>query len=93
MVPNRQIVKRILKLYEKAKNSPNNIYFKELCRLAEKAGFQQRKQQSGTSHRIYTHPKLRKEKPLSFQSDGGKAKPYQVRQLLDLIDAYGLLEE
>jgi len=30
---------------------------------------------------------------LNFQNVGGKAKPYQVRQLIKVIKKYNLLEE
>ena len=82
---------RLRRLYEKAKNTPNNLTLRELCALAEGVGFEHRKKKSGTSHRIYKHPNIKK--TLNFQSDRGKAKFYQVNQLLNIIDEYGLLEE
>jgi len=30
---------------------------------------------------------------LNFQNVGGKAKPYQVKQLIKIIEKYNLLEE
>jgi hypothetical protein len=43
------------------------------------------------SHRIYRHP-LRPDLPLvNLQESGaGKAKPYQVRQVLGIIETHGL---
>ena len=43
--------------------------------------------QSG-SHRIYRHPELRVR--MNIQPEGGKAKLYQIRQLLELVETYGL---
>jgi predicted RNA binding protein YcfA (HicA-like mRNA interferase family) len=43
--------------------------------------------QSG-SHRIYRHPELRV--PMNIKPEEGKAKPYQIRQLLELVETYGL---
>lgn len=41
------------------------------------------------SHRIYVHP--RADRPLSVQPDRNcDAKPYQVRQSLDMVEAFGL---
>lgn len=76
------------KLYEKAKNSPNNLAFDDLCALAEEFGFRLRKG-GGTSHRVYKRPGVWKS--LTFQSHSGKAMPYQVRELLDTIDEYDLM--
>jgi len=73
------------KLLEKAKNSPNNFSFDEICQLAECYDFIfQRK--SG-SHTIYEHPilKIEQNRLMNFQNFKGKAKPYQVRQLLKAI--------
>lgn len=78
------------KLYIKALESPQNIRFNELCKLAEQYGFELKKNKGG--HEIYKHPTLGK--MLNFQpdrSDNSKAKPYQVRQLTDLIDEYNLV--
>ncbi len=73
------------KLLEKAKNSINNFSFDEICQLAECYGFQFQRQSS--SHVIYEHPALSIEQNrlLNFQNFKGKAKPYQVRQLLKAI--------
>jgi hypothetical protein len=74
-------VPRFTKLYEKAKNSPGNLRFGELCAMAELAGF--RFNRSSGSHRLYEHPDG---SMMNFQDRDGKAKPYQVRQLLEFID-------
>jgi predicted RNA binding protein YcfA (HicA-like mRNA interferase family) len=44
------------------------------------------------SHHIYAHPEV--PELLNLQAVRGQVKPYQVRQLLKLIERYGLrLEE
>lgn len=73
------------KLLEKAKNSPNNFSFTEICQLAECYGFVFQRQNG--SHTIYEHPVLEIEQSrlMNFQNFKGKAKPYQVKQLLKAI--------
>lgn len=71
------------KLLEKARRSPANLRFDELCQLAECYGFVQARTKG--SHRIYKRPGWRG--VLTFQDDKGKAKPYQVRQLLQVIES------
>lgn len=73
------------KLLEKARNSPNNFSFSDICYLAECYGFRFERQQG--SHKIYKHPKLllSQNRIMNFQNFGGKAKPYGVRQLLGAI--------
>ena len=46
----------------------------------------------GTSHRVYKHAKVRKLLNLQPRADG-KAKPYQVRDFLRMVDEYGLTME
>lgn len=74
------------KLLEKAKNSPNNLRFNELCKLAECYGWVFDRQ-NGTSHAIYLHPALGNTPGslMNFQDDSGKAKRGQIRQLLNAI--------
>ena len=71
------------KLLERARSSPANLRFEEVCDLAECYGFVFARQ-AGSSHRIYKRPKW--PKVMNFQNRNGKAKAYQVRQLLEAID-------
>jgi hypothetical protein len=83
---------RAKKLYIAIKNSKNNVHFGDLCKLAEMVGCAHRGIKG--DHHIYYHGLY--EGPghlLNFQSINGKAKPYQVRQLLDLISENNLVEE
>ena len=82
-----QSMPRREKLLEKAIESPSNMRFDELCALAEEYGFAPRGGKG--SHRIFKREGVR---PMSFQDDGGKAKAYQVKQLLDKLRELGDVE-
>jgi len=74
------------KLLLLARSSSGSIRYSDLCRLAEAFGFEFQRQKG--SHRIYTHEDTRQ--IMNFQNERGKAKAYQVRQLLDCIDRHRL---
>ena len=76
-------------IYEKLKSNPKNVRFEELCKTAELFGFRFRGGKG--SHRIYVRKGIKE--ILNFQNVKGKAKPYQVRQFLKVIEKYNLLEE
>ncbi len=76
-------------LYLHLKEHAKNIRFDLLCTTAEKFGFACRGGKG--SHRIYVREDVRE--MLNFQDIGGKAKPYQVKQLCKIIEKYLLLEE
>lgn len=73
------------KLLEKARSSPNNLAFNDICELAECYGYVFQRQ-SG-SHAIFENPQLEPNdgRIMNFQNFRGKAKPYQVRQLLKAV--------
>ncbi|HEX3696645.1 MAG TPA: type II toxin-antitoxin system HicA family toxin [Polyangia bacterium] len=73
---------------EQARRSQANIRFRDLCKLVEAIGDVERRQ-SG-SHRVFTHQKRTALPMINLQSDGATAKPYQVRQVLRLIDEHNL---
>ena len=74
------------KLLAKALTGSKNLRFTEAVRLAEAFGF--RLSRVRGSHHVFAHPTLRE--LVNLQEVGGKAKPYQVRQLLDLVERYNL---
>lgn len=76
-------------LFKKLLAGSANIRFIEFVRVVEAFGF--RLDRTSGSHRIYVHPKVRE--VLSLQSVNAKAKPYQIRQFLDLVEAYNLSME
>jgi predicted RNA binding protein YcfA (HicA-like mRNA interferase family) len=74
------------KLLQKALTSPRNVRFKEMVALVEAFGF--RLSRVKGSHHIFVHPDVRE--LINIQDVGGQAKPYQVRQLLKLVERYNL---
>ncbi len=76
-------------IYEELKQSPKNVRFETVCRAAEIFGFRFRGGKG--SHRIYVRQGVRQ--LLNFQNERGKAKPYQIKQFLRIVDEYHLLEE
>ena len=78
------------KSWERILAGNRNVRFRDFERLLVAFGFELDRQ-SG-SHRIYRHRTLRVR--MNVQPDDGQAKPYQIRQLLELSERYGLsLEE
>lgn len=69
------------KLLQRARDAPANLRFEQLCQLAECHGFVLARQKG--SHRLYKCPG--EPRVMNFQDDRGKAKEYQVKQLLELI--------
>ena len=76
-------------LLRKAIAAPSSLSFSDLCSLAEAYGFELAR--TSGSHRIYKRRGVMK--VMNFQSDGGKAKPYQVKQLLSELRDLGLVED
>ncbi len=76
------------RLFEELKKNPKNVRFERLCKIAEAFGFRFRGGKG--SHRIFVREGIRE--MLNFQNVGGKAKPYQIRQFIKIIEKYNLLE-
>lgn len=66
-----------------------NVAFSDIRRLAAALGF--RLERMRGSHHIYGHPGL--PAMLNLQDRKGEAKPYQIRQLLALVEEYNLTLE
>ena len=75
------------KLLQKALASPANMRFEEACALASRFGFHLSRTRG--SHHIFAHPRV--PELVNLQEVGGKAKGYQVRQLLQLVERYNLV--
>lgn len=73
-------------MLEKALSSPANLRFEEACALARAFGFNLTRVKG--SHHIFAHRNIRE--LVNLQDVQGKAKPYQVRQLLALAERYNL---
>ena len=74
------------KLLQKILLGTKNVRFSEAVALAEAFGFQL--DRVNGSHHIFIHadiPEL-----LNLQNVKGKAKPYQIKQMLQLIKAHNL---
>jgi predicted RNA binding protein YcfA (HicA-like mRNA interferase family) len=74
------------KLLAKALAGSKNILFTDAIALAKAFGY--RLARTKGSHHILVHPKIKE--LINLQEVGGKAKPYQVRQLLDIVERYNL---
>ena len=67
--------------------NPKGIRFSDLCKVCDY--YFGKPRQSGSSHRVYKTP-WQGDPRVNIQNDQGKAKAYQVRQVLKAI---GRLEE
>ncbi len=74
---------RIDSIVHKMRRNPRGIRFQELCKVCDYYFGDAR--QAGSSHRIYKTP-WRGDPRINIQNDRGKAKAYQVRQVLKAID-------
>lgn len=70
------------KLLEKIQSNPNGVRFEDLARVCNHYFGEPRQQ--GTSHMVYRMP-WRGDPRVNIQNDHGKAKPYQVKQVLAAI--------
>ena len=73
-------IKTILK---QLKQNPANVHFSDLCKICEHYFGEAR--QSGSSHKIYKTP-WRGDPRVNIQNSKGKAKAYQVKQVLKAIE-------
>lgn len=69
-----------------AEGETANVRFADAQRLAEALGFELDRIRG--SHHIYRHPEGGQR--LNLQARGGQAKPYQLRQLLELVERHAL---
>jgi HicA toxin of bacterial toxin-antitoxin, len=74
------------KILEKALAGSKNIRFSDMVKLVEGFGF--RLSRVSGSHHIFVHPQV--QELVNFQEVDGKAKPYQIRQFLGLVERYNL---
>lgn len=81
---------QIKKILAELKNNPQNVNFTDLVKVCTHYFGEPRQQ--GTSHCVYKMP-WGGDPRVNIQSDKGKAKPYQVRQVLDAIEKLVAIEE
>ncbi len=67
----------------KMRQNPNGIRYTDLCKVCDYYFGEPR--QSGSSHRVYKTP-WQGDPRVNIQNSNGKAKAYQVRQVLKAID-------
>lgn len=76
----RQLLRRL------SQGALHNVAFGDMINLLDGFGF--RLVRVSGSHHIFAHPGI--PEVINFQSVGGEAKPYQIRQFLRLIERYDL---
>lgn len=74
------------KLLQQVLNNPKNVNFKDMVSLIEAFGFTLSR--INGSHHIFSHPEI--SELVNIQNVKGKAKSYQVRQFLSLIETHNL---
>lgn len=74
------------KLLAKVLASSKNVSFHDMIILVEAFGFHLSR--INGSHHIFVHPQI--PELVNLQEKNGKAKPYQVREFLQLVEAYDL---
>lgn len=74
------------KLLQKALTSPTGLRFSEATALAEAFGF--RLSRVSGSHHIFLHPLV--PELVNLQEVDGKAKAYQIRQLLRIVERHNM---
>ena len=71
------------KIVARMRENPKGVRFADLCKVCDYCFGLPR--QKGTSHRVYRMP-WQGDPRVNIQSDKGKAKAYQVRQVLAAIE-------
>lgn len=70
------------------KENPKGVRFDDLCKVCDK--YFGKPRQSGSSHRIYRTP-WKGDPRINIQNSKGKAKAYQVKQILKALDKLEVL--
>ncbi|SMD04237.1 hypothetical protein SAMN02746065_12364 [Desulfocicer vacuolatum DSM 3385] len=76
-------MKSIAEKLKQFKNSPKDVKFSDLCKVCDFYFGDAR--QSGSSHRVYKTP-WKGDPRVYIQNSKGKAKAYQVKQVLKAIE-------
>jgi hypothetical protein len=80
--------RKVLEELDKWKVNSKNIRFEKLCAIAEAFGF--RFSRGKGSHKVYVRYGVRE--ILNFQEVDGRAKSYQVKQFIEIIERYDLID-
>lgn len=71
------------------RGSVRNVRFEDMVKLLQAFGFERRR--TSGSHQIFAHRDVAE--LVNLQNVAGEAKPYQVKQILRLIERYSLTLE
>ena len=74
---------RVDEIVEQMRQNPKGIRFADACRVCDH--FFGEPRQKGSSHRVYKTP-WQGDPRVNIQNDKGKAKAYQVKQVLRAIE-------
>jgi len=74
------------KLLYKVLSGSKNIKFNDIVLLVEAFGFHLSRVKG--SHHVFTHPGI--SELINLQNVKGQAKPYQIKQFLELVEKYDL---
>jgi hypothetical protein len=74
---------RIEDILAQMKRNPKDVRFSDLCKVCDH--YFGKARQGGTSHRVYRTP-WQGDPRVNIQSKKGKARAYQVRQVLKAIE-------
>jgi predicted RNA binding protein YcfA (HicA-like mRNA interferase family) len=74
------------KTFDKILNGTRSVRFEDFIALAEAFGFELVRVHG--SHHIFSHPSVTR--PLNIQKRKNEAKPYQIKQFMDMIEEFGL---
>jgi hypothetical protein len=77
--------REIAQIIGQMRDNPKDVRFDDLCKVCEKYFGEPR---TKSSHHIYKTP-WQGDPRINIQDDNGKAKAYQVRQVLRAIDKLG----
>jgi len=77
------LMPNIENIIKKMRNNPENVRFSDLCHVCSYHFGDAR--QSGSSHRVYKTPWMGDPR-VNIQNSKGKAKPYQVKQVLKALE-------
>ncbi len=73
----------ITEILSQMRSNPKGVRFRDLCKVCE--SYFGAPRQSGSSHKVYKTPWVGDPR-VDIQNNKGKAKPYQVRQVLQAIE-------
>lgn len=76
------IVASVTRILQQMRTAPSSVKFADVAKVCEHYFGAPR--QNGTSHKVYRMP-WQGDPRVNIQNDHGKAKPYQVRQVLAAI--------